>query len=105
MLAHDGLDGLGGLVGVVEGDAADVVVQDVRLDDAVQQLAADEAHLAVNGGGSAADEVPLLAGVVRQGRIGVLQEGDGDWIMVSGGDSLFSLSRKGDLPSQWLTQR
>lgn len=76
--AHDGLDGLGGLVGVVEGDGADVVVQDVRLDDAVQQVAADEAELAVDGCGGALDKGPLLAGVVGQGRVGVLQEGDGN---------------------------
>lgn len=77
--AHDGLDGLGGLVGVVEGDGADVVVQDVCLDDAVQQVAADESELAINGRGGALDKGPLLACVVGQGRVGVLQEGDGNW--------------------------
>ncbi|KFY25027.1 hypothetical protein V491_01926, partial [Pseudogymnoascus sp. VKM F-3775] len=56
--AHDGLDGLGGQVGVVEGDGADVVVQDVGLDDAVEEVAPDEAEVAVDGGGSAADVVP-----------------------------------------------
>lgn len=54
------------------------MVQDVRLDDAVQQVAADEAELAVDGRGGALDKGPLLAGVVGQGRVGVLQEGDGD---------------------------
>lgn len=78
VLAHDGADGIGGLVGVVKGDGGHVVVQDVGLDDAVQQLAADEAHLAVDGGGSASDKVPLLAGVVGEGRVGVLEEGDGN---------------------------
>jgi hypothetical protein len=34
--AHDGLDGLGGFVGVVEGDGADVVVEDVGFDDTVE---------------------------------------------------------------------
>lgn len=77
--AHDGLDGLGGLVGVVEGDGADVVMQDVGLDDAVQQVAADETKLAVDGRGGALDKGPLLAGVVGQGRVGVLQESDGNW--------------------------
>lgn len=79
MLAHDGADGVGGLVGVVEGDGGHVVVQDVGLDDAVQQLAADKAHLAVDGGGSASDKVPLLTGVVGEGRVGVLEEGDGNY--------------------------
>lgn len=76
--AHDGLDGLGGLVGVVEGDSADVVVQDVRLDDTVQQVAADETEFTINGCGSALDKGPLLASVVGQSRVGVLEEGDGD---------------------------
>lgn len=65
VLAHDGLDGLGGLVGVVEGDGADVVVQDVGLDDAVQQLATDEAELAIDRGRGAAHVVPALRAVVR----------------------------------------
>jgi hypothetical protein len=73
VLAHDGLDGLGGLVGVVEGDGGDVVVEDVGLDDAVEDLAA-----AVNGGGGTTGKVPGLAGVVREGRVGVLEVGDGD---------------------------
>ena len=77
--AHDGLDGLGGLVGVIEGDGADVVVQDVRLDDAMQQVAANETEFAVDGRGGALDKSPLLTGVVGQGRVSVLQEGDGDW--------------------------
>jgi len=79
VLPHDGFDGLAGLVGVVEGDAADVVVQDVRLNDAVEEVAADEAELAIDGGGRAPNKVPLLGRVVGQGRVGMLQEGDGDW--------------------------
>lgn len=78
MLAHNGTDGVGGLVGVVEGNGADVVVQDVGLDDAVEKVSADETHLAVDGGSGATDEVPLVTGIVRQGRIGVLKEGDGN---------------------------
>lgn len=78
VLAHDGLDGLGGLISVVEGDAADVVVKDVGLDDAVEQVSADEAHLTIDGGSGAADKVPLRIVVVREGRVGVLKEGDGN---------------------------
>nr|POF17551.1 hypothetical protein CFP56_12965 [Quercus suber] len=58
VVAHDLLDGLGGLVGVVEGDGGDVVVQHVGLDDAVHEVAPDEAELAVDGGGGAAGERP-----------------------------------------------
>lgn len=79
VLAHDGLDGLGSLVGVVEGDVADVVVKDVGLDDAVEEMAADESHLAVNGSSGATDKVPLLVGVVRKGRVGVLKESNGNY--------------------------
>jgi len=87
VLAHDGLDGLGGLVGVVEGNGGDVVVEDVGLDDAVEDLAADETELAVNGSGGATSKVPGLAGVVGEGRVGVLE-----------------YSRIACLPSQWWTQ-
>lgn len=78
MAAHDRLDGLGGQVGVVEGDGADVVVQDVRLDDAVEDVAADEAEVAVDGGGGAADVVPGRRFVVGEGGVGVLEVGDCD---------------------------
>lgn len=82
MAAHDRLDSLGGLVGVVEGNGADVVVQNVGLDDTVQQVATDEAKLTINGCSGALDKGPLLAGVVRQGRVGVLEEGDSDCVEV-----------------------
>ena len=79
VLAHDGANGVGSFVGIVKGNGAYVVVQDVSLDDAVQEVTADEAHLAVNGGSGATNKVPLVGRVVRQGRVGVLEEGDGDW--------------------------
>lgn len=56
--AHNLLDGLAGLVGVVEGDSAHVVVKDVSLDDTVEDVAADESELAVNGGSSTASKSP-----------------------------------------------
>lgn len=88
VLAHDGTDGVGGLVSVVEGNAGNVVVEDVRLDDAVEKVAADETALAINSGGGASDKVPLLSVVVRQGRVGVLEEGNGHWREVSRNSSL-----------------
>ena len=77
MGAHDGPDGAGGLVGVVEGDGADVVVEDVGLDDAVEEVGADGPEVAVDGRGGAAGERPRLRAVVREGRVRVLQVGDG----------------------------
>lgn len=68
---------------MVEGDGADVVVQDVGLNDAVEEVAADETELAVNGRGGTTSEGPSLAVVVGKGRVGVLEEGDGDCGSVS----------------------
>jgi len=77
VVAHDSLDGLAGLVGVVEGDVADIVVQNVGLDDAVEDVATDEAEVAVDGGGSSAHKVPHLGLVVGKAGISVLEVGDG----------------------------
>jgi hypothetical protein len=78
VVAHDFLDGVAGLVGVVEGDVADVVVQHVGLNDAVEDVAADEAEVTVDGCSGATSEVPDFGLVVGEGGIGVLEEGDGD---------------------------
>lgn len=89
MPAHNGLDGLRSLVSTVEGNAADVVVQNVSLDNAVEQVATDEAKLAVNGCSGTLDEGPFFTGIVRQGRIGVLEEGDGNCSTWSANETLF----------------
>jgi hypothetical protein len=44
----------------------------------VEDVTADEAEVTVDGGGSAAGKVPHLGLVVGEGRVGVLQEGDGN---------------------------
>jgi hypothetical protein len=79
VLAHDRLDSLGSLVGVVEGDAADVVVEDVSLDDTVEKVSADKTHLTIDSGSGTADKVPLVVGVVGKSRIGVLEEGNSNY--------------------------
>lgn len=78
VLTHDALDSVGGLVSVVEGNVANVVVQDVSLDDAVEDVTADEAKVTVNGGGSTASKGPHFRLVVGESGVGVLEEGDGD---------------------------
>ena len=66
MFAHDGLDGLGGLVGAVEGDGGHIVVEYMSLDDAVEQVAADEAEFAVDGCSRATGKGPSVSVIVRQ---------------------------------------
>ena len=75
---HDGLDGFAGLVGVVEGDRADVVVQNVGLNDTVEDVTTNEAKVTVDGGGGATSKVPHLGLIVRERGVGVLQESDGN---------------------------
>lgn len=79
VLAHDGLDGLGGLVGVVEWDGGYKVVKDVGFDNTVQEMTTDEAKLAVDGCGSTARKCPGVSFIVRQGGIGVLEVRNGHY--------------------------
>lgn len=78
MGAHDLLDCRGGLVAVVEWDGGDVVVRNVGFNDAVEDVSADEAEVAVDCGGCSAGEVPGLIVIMRERWVGVLEEGDGD---------------------------
>jgi len=64
MATHHFLDSLGGFIGVVEWDGADVVVKNVRLDNTVEELATNEAEFTIDGCGCATDVVPGLRGVV-----------------------------------------
>jgi len=78
MAAHDGFDGFGGLVSVVEWDGAHVVVEDVGFDNSVQERTADETEVTVDGCSSTTDVVPALGRVVGKRWVGVLQVGDGN---------------------------
>ena len=78
MLAHDWLDSLGGFIGVVEWDGANVVVEDVGLDNAVEKGAANEAEVSVNGCSSSSDVVPTLTGIVRKRAVSMLKISDGN---------------------------
>lgn len=81
--AHDGLDGLGGFFTVVEWHLGEVVVHDVRLDDAVHEISPDETEITVDRGGGTASEGPRTGLVVRERRIGVLKVRYPYWILVS----------------------
>jgi hypothetical protein len=76
--SKQGLDGPGGLLGLVEGDAAEEVVHDVIINNLVEEMAADETHCAVDGSESALGVGPRFRGVVRDGGVGVLEVCDGD---------------------------
>ena len=78
MPSHDGLDGLGGLLTVVEGHLGEVMVNDVGLNDIVHEVAADETEVTIDGCGGAAGEGPDVTLVVREGGVRVLEVGDPD---------------------------
>jgi hypothetical protein len=45
----------------------------------VEDVTADKAEVTINCGGSTAGKVPHFRLVVRESRVGVLEEGDGNW--------------------------
>jgi len=105
--AHDRLDSLGSLASVVEGNGADVVVQDVRLDDVVEEVGTNRPEVAVDSRSGTTSEGPGVGSVVRKRGVGVLEEGDGDYKNVSETVliEVYLIGSKKDVPSQWLTQR
>lgn len=68
------LDSLGSLVGIVEWDSGNKVVDNVRLNDTVKKVPSDKPKFTVNGSGSTTGEVPSLVLIMWEGRIGVLEE-------------------------------
>ena len=103
MATHYRLDGLGCLVCVVEWDGANVVVEDVGFNNAVQKSAADEAKLTVNGGCRSTDVIPASSSVVRKSWVGVLEIRDGNLKLSV---NITTLNQNNVfLPSQWFTQR
>ena len=76
MFAQDGLDGFRCLVGVVERNGGYEMMQDMSFHNAVHEVPADEAELAIDGGGCSAGEVPGIGFIMRKSRIGVLKECD-----------------------------
>lgn len=78
VLAQNLLNGLGGLVRVVEGDGGNEVVSNVGLNDAVKEVTANEAEFTVNSSGGSTNEIPGLRMIMGQGGVGVLEIGDGN---------------------------
>jgi len=64
------------------------------LDNAVEKLATNEAKLAVDGCGGTTGKGPCLGIVVRQGGVGVLQEGNCNYSSVSDSTERNDLHRK-----------
>lgn len=59
-------------------DLREHVVDNVVLNDAVENVTADEAKVTVHGGGSTLDKSPLVGLVVRGLWVGVVKVGDGN---------------------------
>ena len=78
MIAHDRLDCLTGLVCVVERNCANVVVENVGFDDAMEKVWTDRPKVAVDGSSGATDEVPRFVLVVRKRWIAMLEVRDGN---------------------------
>jgi hypothetical protein len=83
MATHYWLDSLGRLIGMVEGDGANVVVENVGLNYTVKKSAANETELAVDSCGSTTDIVPATRLIVRKSGIGVLKVGNSNWFQIS----------------------
>lgn len=78
MTTHHWLDSFRSLIGMVEGNSANIVVEDVSLDNAVKKGATNEAEFTVDRCSSSTDVVPAGARVVRKRSVGVLKVGDGN---------------------------
>ena len=64
VLTHHWFNSVGSLVSVVERNSANIVMQDMSLDDAVEKVPADKSELTINSRCSTACEVPTLGLVV-----------------------------------------
>jgi len=78
MSAHDLLDRLSCLIGVVEGDSRDIVVKNMGLNNTMKKLSTDETKFTINCGCSTSSIGPGFSCVVRKRWVGVLKECDGN---------------------------
>ena len=73
VLTHNRLNGFGSFIGVVKWNRGHIVVQNVSFNDAMEEMAADKAKLAVNRCSSAAGKSPSMRLVVRESWVCVLE--------------------------------
>ena len=78
VVTHDGLDRFRRFVGMIKGNGANVVVEDMSLYDSVEEMWTNGPEVPVNGGSCTSREVPRFGFVVREGWVSVLEVGDGD---------------------------
>lgn len=72
------LDGLGGPLGIIEGNATEEVVDDVVIDNFMEEVTTNEAGCAVDSSQCALGVGPCLRSVVGNSGVSVLEVGDGD---------------------------
>lgn len=81
--SHHGFDSLGGLVGIVEWDGADEMMQDVSFNDAVEEMTPNESKLTVDGCGGTTGKIPDFRIIVGQRWVCMLQECDSNYHTIS----------------------
>lgn len=104
-VAQKRADGGRGLLLLVKGDTGEEMVDDVGVDDAVEEVAADPAEVAVDGGQGTLDVGPALGVIVVDLGVVVVEVCDGN-CMVSKGRKYQAGNgtEKRDILSQWWTQ-
>jgi hypothetical protein len=72
VLAHDLLDCFAGLVGVVKRNGGDIVVENMCLDNAVEEITTDETEFTIDCRGGTSGVCPGRGFVMRKGWVCVL---------------------------------
>lgn len=79
VLAHNPANVLRSLAGVVERNGGYQVVAHVCTNDVMEEMGINEAKVTINCCSSTTGESPGAAVIVRHGRVGVLEEGNGNF--------------------------
>ena len=78
------------------------MVKNMCLNNAVHEVASDDAELPIDGRHRATGEIPRVGFIVRKGGIGMLEEGNPHYRDISMPESM---CEKRDSPSQLLTHK